>query len=107
MKKKKITVRKNEAYNKIVEFTKNNNLEFESEDSNLNGNCTILAGFCCYLNEKHDINLNENDIIDIVEEEQTTTHDFSSEFKKCYNFASSHSYENFWNTKEAHKMYKF
>ena len=85
---------------KIIKFIEDNNLDFSSTGSGLNSNCVILAGYSLHL---------ELDWFELCDElaEMTLSNDAWEELERVQEYAYVNSYENFWTTKEAKKMYKF
>jgi hypothetical protein len=92
----------------LKKFVIDNKLDFSGSGSDLNGNCTILAGFTLFLNIEGD----SSDILDIVSEIETIpdsvfTAELNEEFERVYDFAKSNNYGKFWNTEMAKKQYIF
>ncbi len=84
---------------KLKKFIIDNNLKFEDSGSGLNSDCTILAGYACYLGfSKEDT--------DTLSTLMPTLH-AEKEFKKVFKYAFDNDYGKFWETEVAKKMYKF
>lgn len=90
----------------VNKFIKENDLDFSGEGSELNGNCTILAGFICYLlAENHLVSSNGIKIINspLLELSKEAT----KELERVFDYAWKSNYKHFWKTKEATIQYKF
>ena len=84
--------------NIVKQFIEDNNLDFTDSGSSLNSNCVILAGYACVLG------LEWSELIDFLED--IPIEDIG-ELERVFNYARSHNYGAFWETEEAHKLYKF
>ena len=95
-----------EQVKKVKKFIEDNKLDFSSSGSELNGNCTTLAGFICYvLDEDPDFNSNAggHNIID----ELDFSVDAKEELRRVFDFAWTNSYEKFWKIPTAKEQYVF
>lgn len=84
----------------VKEFIKNNELDFDGYGSDLNGNCTILAGFICYIEEELEKGYIIIENLDIKDEAR-------EELIRVYDYAYLSNYGAFWETPEAKEQYKF
>lgn len=85
----------------IEKFIKENKLDFTDTGSSLNGNCVVLAGYALHLN----IN-----VFGFLLDALTVTvlsPEAEEELERVFDYAYINSYENFWKTEEAKKLYKF
>lgn len=89
-----------ELKERVEKFIKDNKLEFDSYGSDLNSNCTILAGFICFVIE--DTHTGSN-IID----ELPFSDEAIKELHRVFEFAWAAGYEDFWETEEAKAQYVF
>ena len=90
---------------KIEYFIDNNALSFTGGRSAINSSCTILAGYCDYLEET-----NEEVIYSAIRNATTIkrlSQDFKDEFERVFRFAQSNLYGTYWTSSEAQRMYKF
>ena len=95
-----------EQVKKVKKFIEDNKLDFSSSGSELNGNCTTLAGFICYvLDEDPDFNSNA-DGHDIIDELDFSV-DANEELRRVFDYAYNSCYEKFWKTPAAKKEYIF
>lgn len=90
----------------VKKFIEDNKLDFSGRGSELNGNCTTLAGFICYvLDEDPDFNANldgHNIITDL-----DFSADSEKELRRVFEYAYGNCYEKFWKTPAAKKEYIF
>ena len=86
----------------IKKFIEDNNLDFTGSDSDLNGACVVLAGFCCYKGLDDD---EAEKIFDDLYDDYYT----QCEFSRVMAYAHYNSYGDWWSTdlERAHSMYKF
>lgn len=92
-----------ENIEKLKEFIKNNNLEF-NDGSGGDVNILALCGYACYIDAKYD------DVYTAIAEnnnESDLDSDLSAELKRVFDYASTHGYSKFWLKEEAKKQYKF
>lgn len=81
-------------------FIRDNELDFSSTGSELNGNCTILAGFICYIIESsHE---GEEIIENLHLSSKATT-----ELERVFEYAWTNNYEDYWETEKAKLEYIF
>lgn len=92
--------------NKVNKFITDNDLVFADHmGSDLNGNCTTLAGFICYILEKN----NKASIykgLELIRELKLPSI-ATMELERVFEFAYVSDYENYWKTEEARDTYKF
>jgi hypothetical protein len=88
---------------KLKKFIKDNSLSFTGTGSDLNGNCTIIAGYADFLGETDDINI----IKAIKEDFPGISITILNEISRVFDFAYTYNYGNFWKTEAAKKQYKF
>jgi len=86
---------------KLEKFIKDNNLLFDSIDSGLNSDCTILAGYADYI--KADV----NDVISSIKKVLPEVNKFEEEMERVFEYAQKNNYGEFWKKPEAKKMYIF
>lgn len=84
----------------VEEFIENNGLDFSGSGSDLNGNCTILAGFICYMVKS----LEEGYAII---ENLTISSEATEELIRVFEYAYYNDYGVFWKTPKAKEKYKF
>ena len=90
----------------VNKFIKENDLDFSGEGSELNGNCTILAGFICYLAYRNILSF--SDSINIINSSLLKfSKETIEELERVFTYAWRNNYEHFWETKEATIQYKF
>lgn len=95
-----------EQVKKVKKFIEDNKLDFSGSGSELNGNCTTLAGFICYvLDEEPDFNSNADGHNIIYELDFSV--DADDELRRVFDYAYSSYYEKFWKTPAAKKEYIF
>ena len=95
-----------EQVKKVKKFIEDNKLDFSGKGSELNGNCTTLAGFICYvLDEEPDFNTH-NDGENIIDELNLDL-DADKELRRVFDYAYTNCYEKFWKTPAAKKEYIF
>jgi len=99
-------VKTRKKVNKIEKFIIDNKLDFTSLGSDLNSNCTILAGYACYLeldwtDLQEAINSCEKDI------KGTSWWNFDDELKRVFTYANDNMYGMYWKSDEAKKTYIF
>lgn len=86
---------------KLEKFIKDNNLLFDSTDSGLNSDCTILAGYADY------IEADVNDIITSIKKTSPKAKGYETEIERVFEYAQRNNYGEFWSKPEAKKMYIF
>lgn len=85
--------------NKIEQFIKDNDLDFSGYESDLNGNCVVLAGYALYIGiEDYNILLSKFNKTKISD---------NTELERVFSYAYNNNYGDWWNTEEAKKKYKF
>lgn len=91
---------------KIIDFVKNNNLEFDSYGSTLNANIVILVGYATYLNQETSDKFRLDFIYETILENDERACD---EFDRIWNYVNDngHDYASFWKSKEAKEQYNF
>ena len=75
-----------EQVKKVKKFIEDNRLDFSSSGSELNGNCTTLAGFICYiLDEDPDFNYSSDghNIITDLDFSADSEEELRRVFEKC------------------------
>ena len=93
-----------EQVKKVKKFIEDNKLDFSGRGSELNGNCTTLAGFICYVIEFDGLGWKEgNKLIS----ELDLNFDAEVELTRVFDFAWTNSYEKFWKTPAAKEQYVF
>lgn len=89
---------KEEKIEKVKKFIKENELDFNSTDSGLNSNCTILSGYLLHLNftslSKDIKKLMPNSIA-------------LKELARVFKYAKANNYGAYWSGKHAKSMYHF
>ena len=95
-----------EQVKKVKKFIEDNKLDFSGRGSELNGNCTTLAGFICYvLDEDPDFNTH-NDGENIIDELNLDLY-ADEELRRVFDYAYTNCCEKFWKTPAAKKEYIF
>ena len=90
----------------VKKFIEDNKLDFSGRGSELNGNCTTLAGFICYvLDEEPVIYLSSHGYAIISELDISA--DAAVELGRVFEYAYDNSYAKFWKTPAAKKEYIF
>lgn len=90
----------------VKKFIEDNKLDFSGRGSELNGNCTALAGFICYvLDEDPDFN-SKADGHNIIDELDFSV-DANEELRRVFDYAYNSCYEKFWKTPAAKEQYVF
>lgn len=90
----------------VKKFIEDNKLDFSGRGSELNGNCTTLAGFICYvLDEDPDFN-SYGDGESIIDELGISS-EAEEELRRVFDYAYTNCYEKFWETPAAKKEYIF
>jgi hypothetical protein len=95
-----------EQVKKVKKFIEDNKLDFSGRGSELNGNCTTLAGFICYVLDEDPEEFyykNREDIIDALD----ISSDAEEELRRVFEYAYNNNYEKFWKTPAAKKEYIF
>ena len=93
-----------ELKEKVEKFIVDNKLEFNDSTSGLNGNCTPLAGFICYLINEEDMSISDgNEIIESL----GLSSEAETELERVFDFAWYAGYEDFWKTEDAKETYVF
>jgi hypothetical protein len=82
---------------KLEKFIKDNNLEFNS-GSGGDSNILALCGYACYIEATSD---------DCLRAVASNDIDVDIEIVRVFDYADSHYYYKFWNTKKAKDQYKF
>ena len=90
----------------VKKFIEGNKLDFSGRGSELNGNCTTLAGFICYVLDKDPDNYLSSHGYEIISELDIST-DAAIELERVFEYAYNNYYEEFWKTPAAKKEYKF
>lgn len=85
----------------VKEFIKNNGLVFGGFGSELNGHCTTLAGFICYITDE--IYSEGEAIITSLK----LSDDARTELFRVYEYAFNNNYRKFWDTPQAKELYTF
>jgi hypothetical protein len=85
---------------KLIEFIKNNSLNFNTSGSGLNSACVIISGYALYIDAL------EVEIGEAIEELFPKA-DYKEELDRVFDFALRNNYGAWWITEEAEKMYKF
>lgn len=89
---------------KTKRFIADNKLDFIGVGSELNSNCTVLAGFICHICELHDFTYADGNLLieklNFIESSQ-------DELYKVFDYAWYNEYEDFWSTAEAKEKYIF
>ena len=99
-----------EQVKKVKKFIEDNKLDFSGRGSELNGNCTTLAGFICYILDASELDSSDgqeliNDLYNITD--LGFSIDANEELLRVFDFAYESSYEKFWKTTSAKKQYIF
>ncbi len=100
--------------NKVKRFIKDNDLDFEEVGSELNGNCTTLAGFICYvlaearpkITKPYTHAKEKDDGFEIIDNLRLPL-EANRELHRVYDYAFENCYENYWKTEEARDKYIF
>ena len=88
----------------VKKFIEDNKLDFSGNGSELNGNCTTLAGFICYVIEPDGLGRKEgNELISELDLNWSA----EVELTRVFEFAWTNSYEEFWKTPAAKEQYVF
>jgi len=84
----------------IIKFIKDNKLDFTSEGSGLNSNCTILSGYALHL---------ELTFFELCDElaEMTLSDEAWNELERVFDYAEDNNYGAYWSTKDAKERYIF
>ena len=90
----------------VKKFIEDNKLDFSGRGSELNGNCTTLAGFICYVLDKDLDNYLSSHGYEIISELDIST-DAAVELERVFEYAYNNYYEEFWKTPAAKKEYIF
>lgn len=93
-----------EMVKKVKKFIEDNKLDLSGSDSELNGNCVILAGYLCYLLDERDLTSGDGD--DAIIQLKLSA-DATKELDRVFTYAYESSYERWWRTNEAKVQYKF
>lgn len=88
----------------VKKFIEDNKLDFSGRGSELNGNCTALAGFICYVLDKDPDNYLSSHGYEIISELDIST-DAAIELERVFEYAYNNYYEKFWKTPAAKKEY--
>ena len=84
----------------VKKFIEDNNLYFTGIGSDLNGECVVLAGFCCYKEL-------DNQAAEEIFNDLYHSTDAQLEFSRVMNYAIENSYGLWWRVAASHRMYKF
>ena len=87
----------------IEKFIKDNDLDFTSSDSSLNGNCVVLAGYALHMRLFYFSLLKE--LLPITGPKMTP--EAWKELERVFDYADKMAYGDWWKSNEAKKMYKF
>ena len=90
----------------VKKFIEDNKLDFSGRGSELNGNCTTLAGFICCVLDKDPDNYLSSHGYEIISELDIST-DAAIELERVFDYAYNNYYEKFWKTPAAKKEYIF
>ena len=88
----------------VKKFIDNNDIDLSGTGSSLNGNCTVLAGFICYVVEKNKQTYYDGNYL--IHNLKLTS-DVETELYRVYDYAYRNNYEKFWKTSEAKTQYTF
>lgn len=108
---------------KVEKFISDNGLDFDDTGSALNSNCTVLAGFICFLLEETTpasakapsdskpvigrvLSENKTQGINLIEK-LTMGSETTQELLRVFDYAFYNSYESFWYTAEAKEKFIF
>ena len=95
---------------RVKKFIKDNNLDLSGEDSELNGNCVIVAGFIDFLVEQDEDTQFAGDPFDdgiqIIRSLDLSV-EAENELERVFDFAYMNNYFEFWDTPEAKEQYVF
>jgi hypothetical protein len=84
----------------LINFIKNNSLNFNTTGSGLNSACVIICGYALHLGATvHEI----TKAIEYLFPES----DFLGELGRVFDYAEHNKYGSWWSNPEAKKMYKF
>ena len=86
----------------LENFIKNNNLNFEDTGSALNSNCTILAGYACYI-QVTDFNILKTALLNT--QPSILEHEVFPSLLGTFNFALENNYGKWWENPENFKKY--
>lgn len=89
----------------VKKFIEDNKLDLSGSDSELNGNCVILAGFICYIIDSN-TGLTNDDGYELISELDLNLN-VEEELIRVFRFAWNSSYEKFWKTPVAKEQYVF
>ena len=89
-----------EQENKISTFIEANKLTFEI--GRRNSDSVVLSGYALYIGID-----NYEDLADILETLDITDYDILTELEEVFSYADDKCYDEWWEHKKAHTMYKF
>ena len=95
-----------EQVKKVKKFIEDNKLDFSGRGSELNGKCTTLAGFICYVLDKDPDNYLSSHGYEIISELDISTY-AAVELERVFEYAYNNYYEEFWKTPAAKEQYVF
>ena len=87
----------------LVNFIKNNELNFNTTGSGLNSTCVIISGYGLHLGVGNTGIIKEA----INELFPKSVGNYEKELERVFNYANTSGYGNWWSKPEAKKMYKF
>ena len=90
----------------VKKFIEDNKLDFSGRGSELNGNCTTLAGFICHVLDEDPVIYLSSHGYEIISELDIST-DAAVELERVFEYAYNNYYEKFWKTPAAKKEYIF
>ncbi len=90
----------------VKKFIEDNKLDFSGRGSELNGNCTTLAGFICHVLDEDPDNYLSSHGYEIISELDISA-DAAVELERVFEYAYNNYYEKFWKTPAAKKEYIF
>lgn len=85
---------------KLKQFIKENDLNFNGSGSSLNGNCVVISGYALFIGAEYDEMLESID-------EMFPEADYYDEILRVYTYAVDNNYGKYWSTEDAKKRYKF
>lgn len=91
--------------NRVEKFIADNDLDFSGNGSGLNGNCTILAGFICYV--QADAFMEDKDSGYEIIDNLHLPLEANKELTRVYDHAWLNNYDTYWSTEEARDTYTF
>ena len=85
---------------KIIKFINDNKLDFTSEDSGLNSNCTVLSGYALHLDMSYD-----ELVLELIPEDLSI--EALIELERVFDYAKVHYYGRYWTSEDAKQRYIF